>query len=188
MSKIRKISALLGIKGLLAVASLTSIAVALVFYSCAVTITPQTQFTMGPTTFAWNVMVNDVNAVRYLPGGTAVPATAANYAFSFDDMGRDSAVQIQLTSAMSGGLFSNFDITVMYYDSGTGWTTAQLYDSETGGTAITSLSGLSTTPGFIRQASGTSATSYLIQVTYSYDIVDDTTPVTATFQFTPLPA
>ena len=187
MSKIRKISALLGIKGLLAVASLTSIAVALVFYSCAVTITPQTQFTMGPTTFAWNVMVNDVNAVRYLPGGTAVPATAANYAFSFDDMGRDSAVQIQLTSAMSGGLFSNFDITVMYYDSTGGWTPAQLYDAATGGSPISSIDGLTTNAGFIRQAASTGATSYLIRVTYSYDLVDTTTPVTATFQYTPLP-
>jgi hypothetical protein len=188
MNKIRKIRALLGIKGLLAVASLTSIAIALVVYTTAVTITPATQFTMGPTTYSWNVLVNDVDAVRYLPGDTAPPATGATYAFSLDTTSRGCAVQIQLTSAMSSGLFSNFDITVMYYDSGTGWTTAQLYDSETGGTAITSLSGLSTTPGFIRQASGTSATSYLIQVTYSYDIVDDTTPVTATFQFTPLPA
>jgi hypothetical protein len=188
MNKIRKIRALLGVKGLLAIASLTSIAIALVVYSTAVTITPTTQFTMGPTTFAWNAMVNDVNAVRYLPGNTALPATGATYAFSLDTTGgRGCAVQIQLTSAISSGLFSNFDITVLYYDSGSGWTAAQLYDSATGGGTLTSIDGHSTTPGFIRQAAGVVATSYLIQVTSSYDQVDDTTPVIATFQYTPLP-
>lgn len=187
MTKIKKIGALLGIKGLLAIASLTSIAIALVVYTTAVTITPANQFTMGPTTYSWNVYINDVNAVRYLPGDTAPPTTSSSYAFSLNDMGRDCAVQIQLTSAMSSGLFSNFDITVMYYDTTSGWTQAQLYDSATGGSTATSINGLTTTPGFIRQTAGTGATSYLIRVTYSYDIVGTTTPVTATFQYTPLP-
>ncbi|TRO51290.1 hypothetical protein E2P61_06545 [Candidatus Bathyarchaeota archaeon] len=187
MSKIRKISAVLGIKGLLAVASLTSIAIALVVYSTAVTITPANQFTMGPATYSWNVYINDQNAVRYLPGDTAPPSTGSTYAFSLNDLGTDCAVQIQLTSAMSSGLFSNFDITVMYYDTTLGWTTAQLYDSAIGGSTLTSINGLNTTPGFIRQAAGAGATSYLIRVTYSYDIVGATTPVTATFQYTPLP-
>jgi hypothetical protein len=188
MSKIRKISAVLGIKGLLAIASLTSIAIALVVYTTAVTITPATQFTLGPTTYSWNVYVNDINAVRYLPGDTVTPPTGATYAFSLDTTNRGCAVQIQLTSAMSSGLFSNFDITVMYYDSTTGWTLEQLYDAPTGGNPISSINGLTTNAGFIQQASGAGATSYLIRVTYSYDIVATTTPVTATFQYTPLPS
>jgi hypothetical protein len=192
MSKIRKISAVLGIKGLLAVASLTSIAIALVVYTTAVTITPATQFTLGPQTYAWDVMVNDVDAVKYLPGtlgDTAPPATGAIYAFTLDTTARGCAVQIELTSAMDGGLFSNFDITVMYYDPLIpGWTSAQLYDSATGGSTITSIDGLTTNAGFIRQAAGTGATSYLIRVTYSYDIVDDTNSAVATFQYTPLPS
>jgi hypothetical protein len=188
MSKIRKISAVLGVKGLLAAASLTAIAVALVVYTTAVTITPATQFTLGPTTYSWNVYINDVNAVRYLPGDTITPPTGATYAFSLDTTGRACAVQIQLTSAMSSSLFSNFDITLMYYDTTSGWISAQLYNSPTGGTPIGSIDGRTTNAGFIQQVAGIGARSYLIRVTYSYDLVATTTPVTATFQYTPLPS
>jgi hypothetical protein len=190
MSKIRKIRALLGIKGLLAVASLTTVAIALVVYSASVTITPTTQFTLGASTDSWTVYVNDQNQVRYLPGGETPPATGATgNAFSLDTTNRGCAVKIELTSAMDSLLFSNFDITVMYYDPGApGWASAQLYDSETGGSAIGSIDGTTTNAGFIRQASGSGTTYYLVQVTYSYDLVDTTTAVTATFQYTPLPA
>lgn len=188
MNKIRKIRALLGIKGILTIASLTTIAVALVVYTASVTITPTAQFTLGVSSDSWTVYINDVNQVRYLPGGATLPATGATNAFSLDTTTRGCAVQIELTSAMSSGLFSNFDITVMSYDSVLGWTSVQLYDSATGGSTITSINGLTTNAGFIRQALGTGATSYLIRVTYSYDIVGTTTPVTATFQYTPLPA
>jgi hypothetical protein len=187
MSKIRKIRALLGIKGLLAIASLTTIAMALVVYTASVTITPTAQFTLGVDTESWTAYINEVNQVRYLPGGDTPPSTGATNAFSLDTTNRGCAVQIELTSAMNSAVFSNFDITVMYYDSTSGWTSAQLYDSATGGSTITSINGLTTNAGFIRQASGEGATSYLIRVTYSYDIVDDTTGVTATFQYTPLP-
>jgi hypothetical protein len=189
MNKIRKIRALLGIKGLLAIASLTTIAMALVVYTASVTIAPTAQFTLGVSTQSWTVYINEVNQVRYLPGGDTIPATGATYAFSLDTTNRGCAVQIELTSAMDSGLFSNFDITVMYYDPGIpGWTSAQLYDSATGGSPITSIDGLTTNAGYIRQASGAGAASYLVQVTYSYDQVDTTSVVTATFQYTPLPA
>jgi hypothetical protein len=189
MSKIRKIRALLGIKGLLAIASLTTIAMALVVYTASVTITPTAQFTLGVDTESWTAYINEVNQVRYLPGGDTLPATGATNAFSLDTTNRDCAVRIELTSPMDSGLFSNFDITVMWYDASVpGWVSAQLYDSATGGSTITSIDGLTPNAGFIRQALGTGATSYLIRVTYSYDIVDDTAGVTAPFQYTPLPA
>jgi hypothetical protein len=188
MNKIRKIRALLGIKGLIAIASLTTIAMALVVYTASVTINPTAQFTLGVNTESWTVYINEVNQVRYLPGGNALPATGATNAFALDTTNRGCAVQIELTSAMDSGLFSNFDITVMYYDSSSGWTAAQLYDSATGGSTIGSIDGLTTNAGFIRQTAGTGSTSYLIRVTYSYDIIADTTGVTATFQYTPLPA
>jgi hypothetical protein len=189
MNKIKKIRALLGIKGLLAIASLTSIALALVVYTASVTITPTAQFTLGVASDSWTIYINEVNQVRYLPGGVTLPATGATNAFSLDTTNRGCAVQIELTSAMDSGLFSKFDITVMYYDPNIpGWTSAQLYDSATGGSTITSINGLTTNAGFIQQASGTSARSYLVQVTYSYDKVATTTGVTATFQYTPLPA
>ena len=186
MNKIRKIRALLGIKGLLAVASLTSIALALVVYTASVAITPTTQFTLGASTDSWTVYVNDQNQVRYLPGGDTIPATGATYAFSLDTTNRGCAVQIELTSAMNSAVFSNFDITVMYWD-GSAWASAQLYNSATGGSTISSIDGTTTNAGFIRQALGTGTTYYLVQVTYSYNLVDTTSAVTATFQYTPLP-
>jgi len=188
MNKIRKIKALLGIKGLFAIASLTSIAMALVVYTASVTMTPTTQFTLGTSSDSWTIYVNEVNQVRYLPGGTSAPSDSSAYAFSLSTPTRGCAVQIELPSAMSSSLFSNFDITVSYYVPGTGWVSATLYDAATGGSTITSINGLTTTPGFVRQTAGASDTFYLVQVTYSYDLVDTTTPVTATFQYTPLPA
>jgi len=187
MNKIRKISALLGIKGLLAVASLTSIAIALVVYTASVTITPATQFTLGASSDSWNVYINDVNQVRYLPGGSTPPVDTSTHAFLLNTQNRGCAVQIELTAAISTSLFSNFDITVMYWQSGSGWTSAQLCDSDTGGSPISSIDGTTTNAGYIRQASGIGDTYYIVRVTYSYDLVDTTTAVTTTFQYTPLP-
>lgn len=188
MNKIRKIRALLGIKGVLAIASLTTIALALVVYTASVTITPTSQFTLGTSTYTWTIYVNEVNQVRYLPGGSSLPADGTTtYAFRVSTTSKGCAVQIELTPAMSSSLFSNFDITVMEWQPGTGWVSATLYDAATGGSSISSINGLTTAAGYIRQAAGASDTSYLIRVTYSYDLVDTATPVTATFQYTPLP-
>ena len=188
MTKIKKISALLGIKGALAIASLTTIALALVVYTASVTMAPTTQFTLGASTADWTVYVNEVNEVRYLPGGNSAPVDNSAYAFRVvTDADKVCAVQIELTSAMDSALFSNFDITVSYWVAGTGWVSAQLYDSATGGSPISSIDGLTTNAGYIQQAASNDV-YYLVQVTYSYDLVDTTTPVTATFQYTPLPA
>ena len=188
MTKIKKIGALLGIKGLLAIASLTTIAIALVVYTAAVTITPTTQFTLGTSTDSWNVYVNDVNQVRYLPGGSTPPVDTSAYAFSLDTTNRGAAVQIELTAGMSSSLFSNFDITVMYWQTSVGWTSAQLYNSATDGSPISSIDGTTTNAGFIRQAQSTGTTYYLVQVTYSYDQSDLTNEVYVYLQYTPLPA
>jgi hypothetical protein len=188
MSKIRKITAVLGIKGLLAAASLTTIALALVVYTASVTMAPTMQFTLGATTASWNVYVNQVNEVRYLPGGNSAPVDSSTNAFRVTtDANKVCAVQIQLTSAMSSALFSNFDITVSYWVGGTGWVTATLYTTATGSTTMSSIDGLTTNAGYIQQAASAD-TYYLVKVTYSYDLVDTTTPVTAIFQYTPLPA
>jgi hypothetical protein len=189
MNKIRKAGALLGIKGLLAIASLTTIAMALVVYTASVTMAPTTQFTLGATTANWNVYVNEFNEVRYLPGGNSPPVDTSSNAFRVvTDANKACAVQIELTAAMSSALFSNFDITVLYWLGGSGWVSAQLYDSPTGGSTISSIDGLTAgAVGYIQQAAS-SDVYYLVQVTYSYDLVDTTTPVTATFQYTPLPA
>jgi hypothetical protein len=188
MSKIRKIRALLGIKGLLAIASLTSIALALVVYTTAVTMQPTSQFTLGTSSDSWTVYVNEVNEVRYLPGGDSAPLDDSTFAFEVvTDADKVCAVQIELTSAMDNTLFSNFDITVSRWVAGTGWVSTQLYNSATGGSPISSIDGLTTNPGYIQQAASNDIV-YLVEVTYSYDLLDTLTPITATFQYTPLPA
>jgi hypothetical protein len=187
MSKIRKIRALLGVKGLLAIASLTTIAMALVFYTASVIMTPSSQFEIGVEAASWTVYVNEQDQVRYLPGDTIRPADGSStYAFRVTtDAAKTCAVQIQLETAMDSSLFTNFDITVSYWSS-SGWTAATLYDSPTGGAIITEIDGTTTNAGYIQQAAST-ATSYMIEVTYSYDLVDDADPITATFKYTPLP-
>ena len=185
MNKTKRIGALLGIKGVLAIASLTTIALALVVYTASVTITPTTQFSIGATTDSWDVYVNDVDQYRYLPGGSSQPADTTTYAFILNTQTRGCAVQIELTSAMSAP-FSKFEIRVMYWSGS--WQSAQLYDSATGGSTIDFIDGTDTTPGFIRQGAGTGDTYYLVEVTYSYDTAGTPAVATATFQYTPLPA
>ena len=192
MNKIKKIGALLGIKGVLSIASLITIALALVVYSAAVTVTPTQQFTIGATSDSWTVYVNDVNQVRYLSGGSSQPTfnagDANTYAFKVvTDANKVCAVKIELTSAMNSSKFSNFVITAQYW-TGAAWADATLYDAATGSTPKASINGLTSgDAAYIHQAVSTT-TYYLIKVTYSYDLVGETTQVTANFQYTPLPA
>ena len=190
MKKFKKIGAILGTKGVLAVASLMTVAVALVVYSAALTITPTQQFTIGASSDSWSVYINEVNEVRYLPGGDSAPTLdtgdTSTYAFRVvTDANKVCAIQIEMASAMDSALFSNFDITVNYWD-GVAWAATTLYDSNTGSTAITEIDGLTTNAGYIHQAAGADV-YYLVVVTYSYDLVDDTTQVIANLQYTPLP-
>jgi hypothetical protein len=188
MNKIRKIRALLGIKGVLAIASLSTVALALVVYTASVTMAPTNQFTLGASAANWLVYVNEVNQVRYLPGGNSAPVDTSSYAFRVvTDADKACAVKIELTSAMSSALFSNFDITVSYWLTGSGWVAAQLYDSATGGSAVSSIDGLTTNAGYIQQAAS-SDVYYLVEVTYSYDLTDSNTPVYCYLQYTPMPA
>lgn len=189
--KIRKIGAILGLKGLLALASLSTIALALVVYSASVTVTPTLQFTIGSSSDSWTIYVNEIDQARYLPGAFSQPVfdsgDSSTYAFRVvTDADKVCAVKIELTSAMDSGKFSNFDITVDYW-TGAAWTSVTLYDSATGITTITEIDGLSVgAAGYIQQAVSTT-TYYLVKVTYSYDLVDDATQITTTFQYTPLP-
>ena len=187
----KRLSAILGLKGILAIASLTSIAVALVFYSASVTVTPTQQFTIGSSSDSWSIYVNEVDQLRYLPGADVEPTFSDvdtdTYAFKIvTDADKVCAVEIVLDSAVDNGKFSKFDITVDAWD-GDSWETATLYNAATGSTTVTDIDGLTTTAGYIHQAVSTTA-YYLVTVTYSYDLVDTNTDVTATFNYTPLPA
>jgi hypothetical protein len=181
----------LGLKGYLATGSLLTIALALVIYSASVTVNPTQQFAVGSSSDSWTIYVNELNQMRYLPGGFSEPAfdsgNPSTYAFQVaTDAEKMCAVKIELISSMDSGKFSNFDITVDYW-TGAEWAPATLYDSATGTITITEINGLSVgASGYIHQAVSTTI-YYLVKATYSYDLVDDTTQITATFQYTPLP-
>ena len=189
MNKAKKMGAFLGIKGVLSVASLMTIAVALVVYSAAVTINPTQQFTIGASSDTWSVYVNEVDEVRYLPGGDSEPTfdsgDTGTYAFRVvTDASKVCAVKIELTAAMDNSKFSEFNITASYW-TGAAWASATLYDSNTGSTTMTEIDGLTTNAGYLHQTASADV-YYLVEVSYSYDLVDDTTQVTANFQYTPL--
>lgn len=191
MNQFRKLKLILGAKGILCIVSLTMVVLALVTYSATVTMTPTRQFTIGASSASWTVYVNDVNKVEYLPGGASEPTFNASnpdtYAFKvITDANRNCSIKIELTTAMNSSKFSNFNITTKYW-TGAAWADATLYTTATGSTTKPYIDGLvSSDAGYIQQ--GVSTTKYyLIEVTYSYDKVDETTQVTATFQYTPFP-
>jgi len=195
---LQKLTFLLGIKGLLCLASLTAVVLALVSYTATVTIAPTLQFSIGATTASWTVYVNDVNQLRYLPGsgtpsGSQQPvlnATNINtFAFKVvTDAAKVCAVNITLTSAVNSTKFSKFQITVMFWNSTTSaWQGATLYAAATGSTAKSYINGLTAgDSGYVHQAASLTR-YYLIEVTYSYDLVDATASVNVTFRYTPLP-
>jgi len=188
--------AVLGVKGFLCLASLTAIVLALVTYTTPVTITPTAQFTIGATTASWTVYVNDINETRNLPGsgspaGSQTPmfndSDSSTYAFKVvTDAAQVCAVKIELTAPVNSSKFSKFEITAKYWNGST-WVDEALYNAATGSTAKSYINGLTLgDAGYVHQ--GTTTTRYyLIIVEYSYDLVDETTPITVTFQYTPLP-
>lgn len=191
MKGLKKIGAILGAKGILSLASLTMITLALVAYTATLTINPTQQFTIGALSSSWTVYVNDVDKVRYLPGGSAEPTfdpdNSSTYAFRVvTDASQVCAVKIELTSAVNSSKFSKFQITVKYW-TGAAWADETLYNAPTGSTTKPYINGLiAGDAGYIHQ--GLSSTRYyLIKVTYSYDLIDETTQVTTTLQYTPLP-
>ena len=198
MKLARGLGILLGVKGLLCFLSMTSVVLALVSYTADVTIDPMQQFTRGATTATWTVYVNDVDEYRYLPGsgtpaGSSKPTfdsgDTSTYAFRVaTDTAKVCAVKIELTSAVDNTKFSKFEITVERWDSGSSsWVSETLYTAATGSTTKSYIDGLSAgDAGYVHQSTGTTE-YYLVVVQYSYDLVDSTSQITVTFQYTPLP-
>jgi len=191
MNRAKKLGTILGIKGFLCLASLIMIAISLVTYTGTITIAPTIQFTIGATSDSWTVYINEVNETRYLPGGSAEPpfnvGDPNTYAFqTVTDANKVCAVMIELTSAVNGSKFSNFNITAMYWN-GSAWDSETLYDAATGSATKSYIDGLTSgDTGYLHQNIST-IRYYLIKVTYSYDLVDETDQVSVTFQYTPLP-
>lgn len=196
MNLFKKLGAILGLKGFLCFVSLTMIAIALVTYTASVIITPTQQFTVGATSASWTVYMNDVNETRYLPGsgspaGSSEPTFNASdtetYAFkAVTDADKVCAVRIELTSAVNSSKFSKFQITVKNWN-GSAWDAETLYDAATGSSTKSYIDGLTSGDfGYIHQGT-LETTYYLLKVVYSYDLTDETTQITATFEYTPLP-
>lgn len=191
MRLVQKLRDILGVKGFFCFISLVMIALALVTYLATVTITPVAQFSQGATSGSWAVYVNDVDKVRYLPGGPIEPTFNASdpntYAFKVvTDASKVCAVKIELVSAVNSSKFSKFQITVKYWN-GTAWVDEILYNSATGSTTKPYIDGLTAgDAGYIHQSVSTTK-YYLIRVTYSYDLTDETTQETVTLKYTPLP-
>lgn len=191
MKSLRSIVAILGVKGLLCLASLTVIALALIAYTAVVTINPTRQFTIGATSSSWTVYINDVDKVRYLPGGSAEPTFNTDdpntYAFKVvTDSSQACAVKIELASAVDGSKFSKFQVTIKYWD-GAAWVDEKLYDAPTGSTTKPYIDGLTIgDAGYIHQAPSTTK-YYMVRVVYSYDLADETSQATVSFKYTPLP-
>lgn len=189
--KIFKFFVSLGVKGLLCLVCLAAVGFALVAYTNSVTISPTIQLSIGETTASWTIYVNEVDQVRYMPGGFSQPtlSTGDSSTYSFKvttDAYKVCAVKVELTTTINSTLFSEFQLTVLS-STGGAWGAETLYSAAAGLTTKDYVDGL--TPGdaaYIHQDIST-VNYYIIQVTYSYDLVSQDTQIPITFQFTPLP-
>lgn len=170
---------------------LAAVVFALVTYSSLVQVSPTEQLSVGESTASWNIYVNEVNQSRYMPGGfsqpTLNPSDTSTYAFKVvTDANKVCAVEVQLTSAMDQTKFSDFQVTVLSSTGGS-WSSETLYSASTGTTTKAYVDGLTQgDAAYIHQGIST-VKYYLIEVTYSYDLVNETSQIPVTFQFTPLP-
>lgn len=190
-SKLFKLLVSLGIKGILCIICLASVATALVTYTTAITVNPTVQLTQGATTATWTLYINEVDQVRYLPGGfdksTLNTANTATYSFKVTtDANRVCAVKVELDAAVDENKFSKFDLTVLS-STGTDWSAETLYSASTGTGTKAAIDGLTTgDAAYIHQSTSTTM-YYEVKVTFSYNLVDDTTPIPITMRLTPLP-
>jgi hypothetical protein len=189
MNPFEKLRFVLGVKGAFCLLSLFMIAFALTTYSATVTITPYQPFSQGATSASWTAYFNQ-NQTGYLPGGASEPTLStgdsSTYAFKVNtDAVEVCAIKIELTSAIASSNFSNFNITVEQSNGGA-WSSGTLYNALTGSTSIPYINGLvSGDAGYVHQGLSTTM-YYLIKVTFTY-VGTGTSPIYATFQYTPLP-
>jgi hypothetical protein len=193
-SRLLKLFISLGANGILCIICLASVGVALVTYNGTVATTPTRQLTVGTIDSAWTVYVNEINQVRYVPGvpdqftmPTLDTDDVATYSFSVvTDANKVCAVKVGLTTAMDAAKFSKFDITV-YSSTGDAWSSETLYSAATGTTTKAAINGLiQDEVAYIHQAASTTK-YYEVKVTYSYDQVDNTAPISVDLQLIPFP-
>ena len=189
--KLFKLFVSLGLKGALCLICLAAVGFALVTYSNSVTISPTEQLSIGQSTASWTIYVNEVNQVRYMPGGFSEPTLSTSDATTFSfkvvtDANKVCAVKIELPTAMDPVKFSKFQITVLS-STGGAWGTEPLYAAQTGTTTKTYIDGLTQGDAAYVHQDISTIKYYIAQVTYSYDLVNQTTQIPVTFQFTPLP-
>ncbi|HMK95467.1 MAG TPA: hypothetical protein VK536_08740 [Candidatus Limnocylindrales bacterium] len=180
------------LKVALCLVCLVAVSFALVIYSGSVVINPVEQLSIGASSTSWNIYVNEVNQTRYMPGGFTEPtlnqSDTSTYAFRVvTDQYKVCAIKVQLSTAMSSSEFSNFNITVLSSTGGS-WAQEPLFTAANGSTNKAFINGtVQGDAAYIHQDLSTTK-YYLIQVTYSYDLVNATAQIPVTFEFTPLPA
>ena len=190
-SKLFKLLVALGVKGILCIVCLASVGTALVTYSIVITATPIAQFTQGSTTASWSLYINEVDQVRYVPGGFTEPTLdtgdTGTYCFKVvTDANKVCAIKVELESAVDDEKFSRFDITVRS-STGGAWGAETLYSASTGVDTKAAIDGLTAADAaYIHQPVSTTK-YYEVVVTYSYDLVDTTTEIPITVKLTPLP-
>jgi hypothetical protein len=192
--KLGKLFVSLGINGIICIICLASVAVALVNYQGTVTTSPTRQLTVGTITDAWTFYVNEVNQVRYVPGvpdqftlPTLDTGDTGTYSFKVvTDANKVCAVKVELVTAMDPATFSRFDITVSS-STGGAWGAETLYAASTGGTSKTAVDGLIQGDATYIHQTNSATKYYEVKVTYSYDLVDDTTQIPVVLELTPLP-
>lgn len=196
----RYVETVLGLKGIIAIASLMVIVAALVSYTATVTITVSKPYSLGASAQNWTINENDQNMIRYLPGEVDTNATltfdqgsSSTWAFKVvTDTNRGMAVRIELEDYTKTVNFTKFEITVLWRNTTTSWQEAQLYGGQTASAGQKTPNLINGTLngdfGYIHQlraASGTLTRCYLIKVTYTYP--SSATGPTVKFVYTPTP-
>ncbi len=191
-AKLKKIPASSIIKGLICLICLVSVSFGLVTFTNGLTSPAAPQLTVGVSTASWTVYVNEVNQVRYVPGGFSEPkfsvGDTSTYAFKVvTDAKNSCAVKVELASAIDTSVFSQFDITVLSTTVSGTWSSEPLYIAPTGASTTSYLNGLMPgTAAYIHQGSSTTK-YYLVQVIYSYNLAANNIPMPVTFAFTQIP-
>jgi hypothetical protein len=187
----RKLPWILTGKSLLAVASISMVALALATYTVTVNISFNAFFTQGATSQSWTM--NTATGTRYLPGDTSdsngfltVAPTLGNLtSFGFATITGLGYVKINLGSAESASNFQSFKIFVLTSTGTASWTNATLFTDTTFTTTLPNgIDGLTGTLTGYLHITATTRAFYAIQVNYVLASAPSGTP-TAVFDYTP---
>lgn len=186
-SREKKLAWLLTGKSLLAIASMMTVALALVTYSATLTLTINPFFKVGLNSINWSVTTS--TGARYLPNGASIPGTPSDpptSSFAFRTQTGSGWVQVGTSTQAKPADFLSFRIFVLTWNSSS-WNNATLYVDNTflvplvGGIDGTSASSV----GYLHVSTGAPLVFYAIQVNYILAPTPADTSTTVVFSYTP---